>query len=64
MQYDTDSKKLRLLADWFDAKWPNDPNPEVQKFLRELADKIECTCYYAEGLGISYTQHCRVHGEK
>ena len=37
----SDSEKLRLLADWFDAKFPNDPNPEVQNDLRKIANKLE-----------------------
>ena len=28
---------LRLLADWFDARFPNDTNPEVQSSLRVWA---------------------------
>ena len=36
----TDSEKLRLLADWFDMKYPNDKNPEVQNDLRRIADNL------------------------
>lgn len=32
---------LRLLADLFDARKPDDPNPEVQADLRHWADLIE-----------------------
>lgn len=37
----TDSEKLLLLAEWFDMKYPNDPNPEVQTDLRRIATRIE-----------------------
>ena len=37
----TDSEKLRLLADWFDMKYPNDKNPEVQNDLRRIADNLD-----------------------
>ena len=37
----TDSEKLRLLADWFDMKYPNDKNPEVQDDLRRIADNLD-----------------------
>ncbi len=37
----TDSEKLRLLADWFDIIYPDDPNPEIQKDLRRMADEWE-----------------------
>ena len=36
----TDSEKLRLLADWFDMKYPNDKNLEVQNDLRRIADNL------------------------
>lgn len=32
-----DPDKLELLADWFDKRYPNDQNPEVQSDLREWA---------------------------
>ncbi len=32
---------LRLFADWFDYKYPNDTNPEAQNDLRRWADNIE-----------------------
>ena len=38
----TDAEKLRLLADWFDMKYPHDTNPEVQQDLRRIANKLEC----------------------
>lgn len=37
---DTDSGKLRLLADWFDATRPNEPT-EVQDDLRRIADDLD-----------------------
>jgi len=37
----TDAQKLRLLADWFDTKYPNDPNTQVQTDLRRIAANIE-----------------------
>jgi chromosome segregation ATPase len=36
----TDEQKLLVLADWIDAKYPNDPNPEVQADLRQIAKEI------------------------
>jgi len=30
-------ERLELLADWLDAKFPNDHNPEVQSDLRRMA---------------------------
>lgn len=33
--------KLRTLADWFDMKFPDDKDPEVQNDLRALANNIE-----------------------
>ena len=30
-----------MLADWFDAKNPNDTDPEVQNDLRQWADDID-----------------------
>ena len=39
----TDSEKLRLLAEWFDLKYPNDKNPEVQNDLRRIADNLDST---------------------
>ena len=36
-----DGDKLRLLAEWFDLKYPNDKNPEVQKDLRRIADNLD-----------------------
>ena len=41
LEFLTDSEKLRLLADWFDMKYPNDKNPEVQNDLRRIADKLD-----------------------
>jgi len=35
------TKKLRLLADWFDHKYPDNPNKEVQEDLRELANSLD-----------------------
>ncbi len=35
------SAHLRLLADWIDGKFPDDPNPEVQSNLRDFADSFE-----------------------
>lgn len=35
-----DTKKLELLADYFDNKYPNDNNKEVQNELREWAKNI------------------------
>ena len=32
--------KLELLADWFDLKYHPDPNPEVQRDLRQLANDM------------------------
>ena len=37
----TDGDKLRLLADWFDARYPEDPTPEVQNDLRRMAKKLD-----------------------
>ena len=37
----TDSEKLRLIADWFDMKYPNDNNPEVQNDLWRIADNLD-----------------------
>jgi hypothetical protein len=37
----TDSLKLRKLADWFDLKYPDDLQSEVQADLRKIADKLE-----------------------
>ena len=36
-----DPARLRLLAEWIDVKYPDDPNPEVQRDLRNWADKID-----------------------
>lgn len=36
-----DSKKLLLLADWIDLKYPSDNNPEVQNDLRAWATMIQ-----------------------
>jgi len=33
----SDAEKLETLAAWFDMKYPNDPNPEVQNDLRRIA---------------------------
>ena len=35
-----DPSKLWALAEWFDATYPNDPNPEVQNDLRHWARLI------------------------
>lgn len=32
--------KLELLADWFDTKYPDNPDKEVQNDLRQWAQKI------------------------
>ena len=37
----TDGEKLRLLADWFDVRYPEDPTPEVQNDLRRIAKKLD-----------------------
>jgi len=42
----TDSEKLILLADWFDAeqqtgRWGDNPGIEVQLDLREMAMKLD-----------------------
>ena len=37
----TPAAKMRLLADWFDAKYPNDSNPEVQNDLRAWARELD-----------------------
>ena len=36
-----DGDKLRLLADWFDARYPDDPTPTVQADLRRMADRLD-----------------------
>ncbi len=36
----TDSDKLRYLAKWIDVKYPNDLDPEVQRDLRRIANKL------------------------
>jgi archaellum component FlaC len=41
---------LRILADWFDVKYPNDTMPEVQKDLRRWAAEIERLRDYCNGL--------------
>lgn len=33
--------RLKLLAMWIDMKYPDDPNPEVQRDLRKWAKAIE-----------------------
>ena len=43
----SDSEKLVLLAEWLDAKYPDDPSPEVQDDLRMIAAKLER--YEAQG---------------
>jgi len=37
----TDGDKLRLIADYFDAKYPDDPTPDVQNDLRRMADRLD-----------------------
>ena len=37
----TDADKLRKLAEWFDYKYPNDQNPEIQDDLRDMANRLE-----------------------
>ena len=37
----TDAEKLRKLAEWFDEKYPNDQNPEIQDDLRDMANRLE-----------------------
>jgi hypothetical protein len=32
---------MRMLADWIDKKYPNDPTPQAQDDLRYWADEIE-----------------------
>lgn len=41
MKFAISPEKLRKLADWFDVKYPDDPNPEVQNDLRKLADQLD-----------------------
>lgn len=41
MKFAISPEKLRMLADWFDVKYPDDPDPEVQTDLRLLAGQIE-----------------------
>ena len=36
-----DGDKLRRLADWFDARYPDDPTPLVQEDLRRMADRLD-----------------------
>ena len=36
----TDADKLRKLADWFDARYPDDPTPDVQNDLRRIAEAV------------------------
>ena len=62
MLYDTDSEKLRLLADWFDVKFPNDDKPEVQDFLRELADKLEHNDIEAQANNEQFAEYNRLTG--
>ena len=38
---ETDGEKLRLLADWFDKRYPDDPTPDVQNDLRRMADRLD-----------------------
>jgi hypothetical protein len=42
--------KLRLLADWFDKKYPNDSNPEVQNDLRTIANDYSLICAERDSL--------------
>jgi hypothetical protein len=37
----SDSDKLNLLANWFDAKYPDDFNPEIQTDLRRMAKRLD-----------------------
>ena len=37
----TDGDKLRLIADYFDVKYPDDPTPYVQNDLRRMADRLD-----------------------
>jgi len=36
----SDAAKLESVAEWFDWKYPNDPDPEVQNDLRAIAQDI------------------------